>query len=88
MKKVDTVMLDPLTASKLKKTFLLLKADKSNGCDDIEFNIAKPCFRMLHEPLQHILEISLEIRVFPNYLKIARVTSLFKQGDPKDVIID
>ena len=47
--------------------------------DEISFNIIKTCFGSLHKLLLHIFNQSLQSRIFPDQLKIARVTLLFKK---------
>ena len=64
-----------------KISFFSLKISKSTGYDDISFNVVKKCFGVLHKPLLHIFNLSLQTRIFPDKLKIARVTPLFKGGE-------
>ena len=45
------------------------------------FNVVKKYFAVLHKPLLHILNLSLQTGIFPDKLKIAGVTSLFKGGE-------
>ena len=40
--------------------------------------LLKKYFGVLHKPLLHIFNCSLQISIFPDKLKIARVTSLLK----------
>ena len=61
--------------------FFSLKINKSTGYDDISFNVVKKCFGVLHKPLLHIFNFSLQTSIFPDKLKIARVTPLFKGGE-------
>ena len=42
-------------------------------------------FSELNYPLKYMFGKSIEKGVFPNALKIARVTPLFKGGDPSDI---
>ena len=48
-------------------------------------NVIKKCFRSLHKPLLHIFNASLQNGTFPDELKIARVTPLFKNGSDSDL---
>ena len=57
------------------------KINKSAGYDDTSYNVVKKCFGVLHKPLLHILNLSLQTGIFPAKLKIARVTPLFKGGE-------
>ena len=41
----------------------------------------KKCFGVLHKPLLHIFNLSLQTGIFPGKLKIARITPLFKGGE-------
>ena len=69
-----------LTINELKYAFFSLKINKSPGYDEISFNVVKKCFGELCDPLKFIFEISLEKVIFPDDLKIARNTSVFKVG--------
>ena len=65
----------------MKDAFFSLKLNKGAGYDDISFNVVKKCFGVLHKPLLHIFNLSLQTGIFPDKLKIARVTPLFKGGE-------
>ena len=58
-----------------------LKINKSTGKDDISYIVVSKCFGDLGTPLKHIFESSFENGIFPDSLKIARVTPLYKAGD-------
>ena len=53
--------------------------------DDVSFNIIKKCFGVLCEPLIYLFQLSLENGVFPDDLKIAKVTPIYKAGDNGDI---
>ena len=74
-----------LSVSELKEAFFSLKSNKSSGYDDINFNVVGKCFGELNEPLLYVFNSSLEHGVFPDSLKIAMVTPLFKSGDPANI---
>ena len=61
----------------------LLNFNKSSGCDEISFNVLKKCFRC--EPLRHVFSLFIEIGVFPDKLKITRVSPVYKAGDSSDL---
>ena len=67
--------------TQLKDTFFSLKINKSAGYDDISFNVVKKCFGVLHKPMLHIFDLSLQTGIFPGKPKIARVILLFKGGE-------
>ena len=84
--KVNVIMdSKPLSINKLKDAFFSLKINKISSVDDVSFNIIKNCFGVLCEPLTYLFQISLEKGVFPDDLKIAKVTPIYKTGDNSDV---
>ena len=84
--KVNVIMdSKPLSINELKDAFFLLKINKSSGVDDVSFNIIKKCFGVLCEPLTYLFQLSLEKRVFPDDLKITKVTPIYKAGDNSDI---
>ena len=74
----------PLSINELKDAFFSLKINKSSGVDDVSFNIIKKCFGVLFELLIYLFRLSLEKGVFPDDLKIAKVTPIYKTGDNSD----
>ena len=82
IKKHDTTQPEKaISVNELKDAFSSLKINKSAGYDVISFNVVKKCFGVLHKPLLHIFNLSLQTGIFPDKLKIARVTPLFKGGE-------
>ena len=75
---------DLLTMSKLKDAFVSLQTNKSPGHDGNSFNVIKNCFGPLSTPLLNIFNLSLEKGIFPDELKIATVTPIYKTGDEND----
>ena len=69
----------------LKKSFFSLKTIKSPVYDEISSNAIINSFSELNDLLKYLLEKSIETGVFPDTLKIARVTPLFKGGDPTNI---
>ena len=59
----------------------LSKSNKSVGFDEISINVVKQVFDVIQSPLCYIFNVSLKHGVFPDKLKIARVTPIFKTGD-------
>ena len=74
-----------LSVNKLKDAFFSLDIFKSPGFDGISFTVLKNCFGALHKPLLHVFNLSIVKGIFPDDLKIARVTPVFKGGDEKDL---
>ena len=75
---------NPLTINELKDAFFSLKTNKSPGHDGISFNVIRNCFGPLSTPLLSIFNSSLQTGIFPDELKIARVTPIYKTGDEND----
>ena len=48
---------------------------------DTTFSVVKKCFGELSDPLKFIFDLSLEKRIFPDDLKIARINPVFIGGD-------
>ena len=70
----------PLSINELKDAFFCLKINKSTG-HDISYNVVSKCFGELCTPLKHIFDLSFENGIFPDSLKIAKVTPVYKSGD-------
>ena len=70
-----------LSDSEFQNAFFSLKANKSPGVDGISYDIVKTCFDSVSSPLKHIFQLSLKNGIFPENLKIARVTPIFKAGE-------
>ena len=86
LNKIDTAMpADPVTIKELKQAFFSLKTNKSPGYDQVNSDVIKNCFSELNYPIKYLFGKSIEKRVFPNALKTARVTPLFKGGDHSDM---
>ena len=84
--KSDFVMeTKPLSMNELKDAFYSLKRNKSPGYDDISYNVSKKCFGSLCEPLKYLFNLSSEKGVFPDDLKIAPVTPIYKGEDSSDI---
>ena len=75
-----------LSMNELKDAFFSLKIDKIPGYDDISFNVLKECFSSLCEPLMYLFNLSIEKGIFPDDLKIAKVTPIYKADDRSDLI--
>ena len=74
-----------LSINELKDAFYSLKTNKSPGYDGIGSNVIKQCFGTLNRPLHYIYNIYLQTGVFPEEIKIARVTPIFKGGEVSDL---
>ena len=63
------------------KPIKTLKSKKSSGYDEISSDVIKHISPLIFDPLKYIFNLSLEKGIFPDQLKIAKVTPLFKKGD-------
>ena len=72
---------NPVSIRELKDAFFSLQANKRPGCDGISFTVVKHCFGSLHKLLLHIFNLSIQKGIFPDELKIAKVTPAYKNND-------
>ena len=86
MKRVNTTLpSQSLSINELKDAFFSLKTNKSPGADETIFNVIKYCFGKLCGPLKYLFDLSLQSGVFPDLMKIAIVSPIFKTGDTADM---
>ena len=84
--KPDSIMeTKQLSINELKDAFFSLKINKSASYDEISFNIFKKCVSLLCEPLQYLFNVSIEKRIFPDDLKVAKVTPIYKADDKSNL---
>ena len=69
----------------LEDAFFSLQINKSPGYDEISFNVVRNCFGPLLKPLMFIFNLSLQKCSFPDELKIAKVTPVFKADDVNEL---
>ena len=62
-----------------------MKPNKTPGYDDINVNVVTKIYEELKTPLMRTFNISLTTGIFPDKLKIAKVSPTFKNGD-KDLL--
>ena len=62
-----------------------LKPKKSTGPDEIPPFIYKGCAELLAKPLAYLFNLSIEKECFPETLKNAMVTPIFKKGKKNDI---
>ena len=86
LKKASTILPEKcLTINELKDVFFSLKMNKSIGADEISFNVIKNCFRELRKILRYVFNLSMQTGIFPDPLKIAKLTPLFKTSDLTEI---
>ena len=75
-----------LSMNELKDAFFSLKINKSPGYYDISFKVLKKCFSSLCEPLlKYLFNLSIEKGIFPDDLKVAKVTPIYTADDESDL---
>ena len=81
----ETTKDEPITINELKDAFFSLEINKSAGYDEISFNVIKNCFGELCDPLKYIFNLLFEKSVLPDYMKIEKVTQVFKGCNSADI---
>jgi hypothetical protein len=80
--KIDSSMfLNPVTDDEIVSLVKLTKPKMSKDCDDLSMKVVKNIIRSVVTPLTFICNLSFETGLFPDKLKIAMVSPLFKSGD-------
>ena len=74
-----------LTDEELKTAYFSLTNNKSLGYDEISANVIINTFKNISKPLRYIFNESLSQGIFPEKLKIARITPIFKSEDETSV---
>ena len=72
---------DLLQDEELNEAFDSLKANKSPGFDDILSTIVKRCRENIFNTIKHVFSLSLKQEIFPENLKIPRVSPIFKKDE-------
>ena len=65
--------------------FSHLKQKKRPAHDGINFNVIKKCFGELCEPLKYLFNLSIVEGIFPDDLKIAKVTTIYKADNSSNI---
>ena len=71
----------PLKEKEFKDAFFALKTNKSPGNDNLHVNVIRKLYHELKIPLMNIFSLSLKKGIFPEKMKIAKVSPIFKKGD-------
>ena len=70
----------PLSITELKNGFFSLKINKNPGHDGVSFNVNE-CFGELCEPLKYLFNLLIVKGIFPDDLKIAKVTPIYNANN-------
>ena len=72
----------PVVTQDVLKEILSLDPSKSTGHDNIPARLLIDSASIIAKPLCHIINLSLQYGIFPEPLKIAKITPIFKKGSP------
>ena len=81
----EAVQFEDLKFDKFEEAFKSLKRNKTAAFDDFSSNIIIDAYDSLKNTLFHVFKVSIEQGIFPDSLKIAKVTPIFKSGDKDNV---
>lgn len=81
----NTVFLEPVSTTEIENIIKNLKNKKSVGTDDVAVKALKAVANEISEPLQILIEASMETGTFPTSLKTAKVIPIFKKGDRESI---
>ena len=65
----------------LKNAFQTLKRNKAPGYDDVTSNVILSVIDEIVTPLYHSIKLSFQSGIFPNKLKVAKISPVFKKDD-------
>lgn len=76
----ESIFMHPVNECEIDQHIRSIKNKKSSGYDNISNNLLKTIAPYIVRPLEHLINLALEQGVFPEELKIAKVTPVFKKG--------
>ena len=78
---ITTALRDkPLSGREFKYAFFTLKTNKCLGYDSLHVNVIRSMYHELKVKLMNIVSQSLSAGIFPDKMKIAKVSPIFKNG--------
>ena len=69
-----------LSKDEFEEAFKSLKINKAPGHDGLDVNIITSVYEFIKKPLLKIFNESINLGIFPENMKIAKVTPIFKSG--------
>ena len=76
---------EKLNFEEFEEVFKSLKRSKAAGFDDLSRNIVIDAYESLKNILFHVFKVLIQQETFPDSLKIAIVTPIFKSGDKGNI---
>jgi hypothetical protein len=80
-----SMFVSPITEIEVKDVIGKLKGKHSAGYDEIPEVLVKHYSEYIVKPLTHVFNLSVKCGIFPDAMKIAKITPLFKKGDKQDI---
>ena len=80
----DSIFIPYITEHEIINTITALK-NSSSGWDLIPTSIAKQAHQFYIKPLTHLINSSIELGIFPDELKLAKVVPIYKSGDHQSI---
>jgi hypothetical protein len=80
-KNTSTIYLKPIDKTELLEISKSFGNKLSSDCIDLNMKTLKTLLPAIITPMEHIINLSLKHGVFPDKLKLAKVTPVFKKGD-------
>ena len=75
----------PIAEADVVGYLLKIDSNKSTGVDDITSRMLKLAAPIIAPSITNLIKLSFSLNVFPSRWKTAKVTPIFKRGDPTDV---
>ena len=77
----DTMVTTPTNLQEIARILKHLKNKKSSGHDGISNEILKCCSPVIEPILAEIFNEMIEFSIYPDWMKLAKITPLYKKGD-------
>lgn len=81
----NSIYLSPTSESEIYIIIKQLRNSKACGEDEIKVQHIKAVAQLICQPLSHICNLIMSTGVFPDKLKIAKVSVIYKKGDLNDL---
>ena len=79
-KSANSIFLKPVTENEVKGHLQTLDTRKACGYDNLPTRLLKDAASYISGPLSYIFNLSIEKGKFPDALKVAKVTPIYKKG--------
>jgi len=75
----------PVTGNEVENVINKLKGKSSAGFDEIPEVLVKCCSHYISKPLIYVFNLSFRFGIFPDLMKKAKISPLFKKGYKQDI---